>query len=290
MGRALAEAFPESRAVFDEVDDALSFKLSAIIWGEDAEALNKTENAQPALLAASIAALRAVEKLGGARPDFALGHSLGEYPALVAAGALSLADAARLLKLRARAMAEAGALDPGAMVAIIGLDIAQAKEIESKTDGAWVANDNCPGQVVMSGRKDAIDSAQTLATETGAKKCVMLPVSVAAHCPLMEPARIKVEAALARVEIKSPAVPFVSNRTAKTDLDPAAIKIHLIEQTVNGVRFRECVAFLESQGVERAYELGSGNVLCGLVKRCTDKIAASALDSVESIEEFVKSS
>jgi [acyl-carrier-protein] S-malonyltransferase len=288
MGSALADAFLEARAVFEEVDDALSFRLSAVIWGDDAEALNKTENTQPALLAASIAVLRTIEKLGGARPDFVLGHSLGEYPALVAAGSLALADAARLLKLRAQAMADAGAKNPGAMTAIIGLDIKQAKEIAAKTEGAWVANDNCPGQVVMSGRKDSIEAAQKLASEMGAKKCVVLPVSVAAHCPLMEPAREKVKAALEDVALKVPAIPFVSNRTATIDSDSVEIKTHLAEQMTNGVRFRECVAFLESQGAARAYELGSGSVLCGLVKRCTEKIVATALDSAESIEEFIK--
>jgi [acyl-carrier-protein] S-malonyltransferase len=288
MGRALADAFPEARAVFEEVDDALGFKLSAVVWGEDAETLNKTENTQPALLAVSIAALRAVEKLGGPRPDFVLGHSLGEYPALVAAGALPLADGARLLKLRAQAMAEAGAANPGAMMAIIGLEIAQVEEIAAKIEGAWVANDNCPGQVVMSGRKDSIDAAAKLAAEMDARKCIVLPVSVAAHCPLMAPAQEKVADALAATEIKSPSIKFISNRTAEIDSDPAAIKTHLAGQMTHGVRFRECVCFLEAQGVESAFELGSGAVLCGLVKRCTDKVAASALDSVESIEKFAK--
>ena len=281
MGRALADSFPAARVVFDEVDDALGFKLSAVIWGDDAEELNRTENTQPALLAASIAALRVLEP----KPDFVLGHSLGEYSALVASGALDLADGAKLLKLRARAMAEAGAANPGAMMAIIGLEISLVGEIAAKTAGAYLANDNCPGQVVMSGRKDSIEAAQKLATEMGARKCVVLPVSVAAHCPLMEPAREKVAAALADIEIKVPAVPFISNRTAAPESDPAKIKDHLIGQMTGGVRFRECVASLEAAGVTEACELGSGNVLCSLVKRCTDKIAANPLETPTDIEK-----
>ncbi|MDR2099081.1 MAG: ACP S-malonyltransferase [Rickettsiales bacterium] len=293
MGMASAESFAEARAVFDEVDEALHRKLSAIIFGDDADELSKTENTQPALLVASIATLRAIEGQSGKKASgiagYALGHSLGEYTALVAAGAISLADGAKLLERRARAMAAAVPAGSGAMMAVIGLSIEQAMEIEKKTDGAYVANDNCPGQVVMSGRKDAIGKAEEEAMKTGARKCVILPVSVPAHCPLMAPAKAEVEAALGQTALAEPALAFISNRTAALDSYPAEIKKHLAEQMTSGVRFRECVEFMAANGVAECFELGSGGVLSGLVKRTSPGIQSTPIDSVESIEAFVKS-
>ncbi|MBD5405212.1 ACP S-malonyltransferase [bacterium] len=296
MGQDLYENFREAKDVFEEVDSALSYKLSNIIFGDDAEALNKTENTQVALLTMSIATLKVIEAVSGKKLnelcDFVCGHSLGEYSALVASGAMPLSTGARLLKIRSQAMADAVPSGTGAMMAIIGLDIEKVREVcdKSSTDNAKVsvANDNCPGQIVISGHKEAIEKASEIAREMGAKKCVILPVSIPAHCPLMEPAKITVENALAETNFNTPIVPFVSNRTANIDTESSDIKQHLAEQMVNGVRFRECVDFMVSKGVDNFAEIGAGNVLSGLIKRCTDKATSTPIGTVETINEFVK--
>ncbi|MGN0930025.1 MAG: ACP S-malonyltransferase [Alphaproteobacteria bacterium] len=297
MGQDLYENFVEAKEVFDEVDSALSYKLSNIIFGDDADALNKTENTQVALLTMSIATLRTIEAVSGKKInelcDFVCGHSLGEYSALVASGAMPLSTGARLLKIRAQSMAEAVPSGTGAMMAIIGLDIEKVREVceKSSTETAKVsvANDNCPGQIVVSGHKEAVEKASVIAKEEmGAKKCVILPVSVPAHCPLMEPAKITVENALAETNFNTPIVPFVSNRTANIDTESSDIKLHLAEQMVNGVRFRECVDFMVSKGVDNFAEIGAGNVLSGLIKRCTDKATSTPIGTIEAINEFIK--
>lgn len=296
MGQDLYETFPESRDVFNEVDETLSYKLSDIIFGEDAETLNKTENTQVALLTMSIATLRAIEKQSGKKINelcnFVCGHSLGEYSALVAVGAISLSDGAKLLKIRAEAMATSAPAGSGAMMAIIGLDIEKVREVceSSSTENSKVsvANDNCPGQIVVSGHKDAVERASEIAKEAGAKKCVILPVSVPAHCPLMASAKVAIETELSKINIKTPLVSFVSNRTANIDTTESEIKQHLAEQMVNGVRFRECVDFMVSNGVDGFAEIGAGNVLSGLVKRSTDKALSTPIGTVEAINEFIK--
>ena len=296
MGQDLYENFREAKDVFEEVDSALSYKLSNIIFGDDAEALNKTENTQVALLTMSIATLKVIEAVSGKKLnelcDFVCGHSLGEYSALVASGAMPLSTGARLLKIRSQAMADAVPSGTGAMMAIIGLDIEKVREVcdKSSTDSAKVsvANDNCPGQIVISGHKEAIEKASEIAREMGAKKCVILPVSIPAHCPLMEPAKITIENALAETNFNTPIVPFVSNRTANIDTESSDIKQHLAEQMVNGVRFRECVDFMVSKGVDNFAEIGAGNVLSGLIKRCTDKATSTPIGTVDTINEFVK--
>lgn len=296
MGQDLYENFPEAKEVFDEVDSALSYKLSNIIFGDDAEALNKTENTQVALLTMSIATLKVIEAVSGKKInelcDFVCGHSLGEYSALVASGAIPLSTGARLLKARAGAMADAVPSGTGAMMAIIGLDIEKVREVcdKSSTDSAKVsvANDNCPGQIVVSGHKEAIEKASEIAREIGAKKCVILPVSIPAHCPLMESAKTTIENVLAETNINTPIVPFVSNRTANIDTESSDIKQHLSEQMVNGVRFRECVDFMVSKGVDNFAEIGAGNVLSGLIKRCTDKATSTPIGTIDAINEFVK--
>jgi [acyl-carrier-protein] S-malonyltransferase len=296
MGMALAENHAAAREAFEEVDEALSRKLSAIIFGDDAEELSKTENAQPALLAVSIATLRTIEQMSGKKiqdlAGMACGHSLGEYSALAAAGAIGLSECAKLLERRARAMAAAVPEGTGAMMAIIGLGIEQVREVAAKASAGGlvcaVANDNCPGQVVVSGHRDAILAAEEIAKELGARKCVILPVSVPAHSPLMAPAKAEVEAALAGIDMKIPAVPFVSNRTASIVSEPAEIKTHLAEQTTQGVRFRECAEFMAEAGADEFFEIGSGSVLSGLVKRTVEEASATALDGIEAIEEFLK--
>ena len=270
-----------STGVFDEVDAALGEKFSDIIFGEDAELLSQAENAQPALLAASIAAFRAADLKG----DYVLGHSLGEIPALVASEALGLTDAARLLRARGFAMKRAA---KGAMMACLGLSIEKVQEIASGIDGLYVANDNCPGQVVVSGTEEAVAKAEEAFKAAGAKKAVKLAVSVPAHSPLMAPAAEEMAGLLADIKLTTPKIPFVSNCSASLESDPEVIKKHLIEQMTNGVRFRECVQFLGSKGVNKVLEFGSGNVLCGLVKRIDEGMEAFAVAKKEDLDVLIK--
>ncbi len=296
MGLDLYQNFTEAKDVFDEVDSALSQNLSSIIFGDDADALNKTENTQPALFAVSMATLKVIENQSGKKItelcDMVAGHSLGEYSALCAAEVMPISVGARLLKVRAKAMAEAVPAGLGAMMAIIGLDIDTVRKVcekaSTETEKCSVANDNCPGQIVISGHKSAIEKAVDIAKELGARKSVILPVSVPAHCPLMASAKEVVEGALSEITLKNPIVSFVSNRTAEIATDAKDIKEHLALQMVNGVRFRESVDFMISKGVDNFAEIGSGNVLSGLVKRCTDKAVSTPVGSVETISEFLK--
>lgn len=289
MGRDLAEAYPASQAVFDEVDDALGEKLSALIWDGDADTLTLTQNAQPALMATSIAALRALEAEGGAvtNASFVAGHSLGEYSALTAAGALSVGDAARLLRARGQAMQEAVPVGVGAMAAILGLSFDQVTDVAhqaAQSDVCQAANDNDPSQVVVSGHKAAVERAVDLAKEAGAKRAVMLPVSAPFHCALMEPAALVMADALGSVEIKAPVVPVVANVRAEAVTDPAEIRTLLVEQITGAVRWRESVSWMMGQGVTEFWEVGAGKALIGMVRRIDRSAATRAIGSAADVQ------
>ncbi|MDO5611745.1 MAG: ACP S-malonyltransferase [Paracoccus sp. (in: a-proteobacteria)] len=278
MGRDLAAAYPAAKAVFDEVDEALGESLSALIWEGDAETLTLTRNAQPALMATSIAAMRALEAEGFAVTDaaFVAGHSLGEYSALCAAGALTLADTARLLRLRGQAMQEAVPVGQGAMAAILGLDFEAVDQLARDAAGDEVcqaANDNDPAQVVISGHKDAVERAAALARERGAKRALMLPVSAPFHCSLMQPAAAVMADALAAVEIAAPAVPLVANVRAEGVVEPGAIRRLLVEQVTGVVRWRESVANMAEGGVTEFWEIGAGKALSGMIRRIAPDVA-----------------
>jgi [acyl-carrier-protein] S-malonyltransferase len=277
MGKALADTFPVARAVFNEVDAALGEKLTAVIWDGPAETLQLTENAQPALMAVSLAALRVLEAEAGfsvARDAaFVAGHSLGEYSALAAAGSLTIADTARLLRTRGRAMQQAVPVGAGAMAALLGLDYEAAVAIaEEAAEGevCQAANDNGAGQVVVSGAKAAIDRAVEIAKAKGAKRAMLLPVSAPFHCKLMQPAADAMAEALAKVTIVKPVSPLVSNVVAAAISDPDEIRRRLVEQVTGTVRWRESIAYMSAQGVTRFFEIGAGKVLSGLVKRIAE--------------------
>ena len=277
MGKAVAEAFPSARAVFDEIDAALGERLTAIIWDGPAETLQLTENAQPALMAVSLATLRVLETEAGFSvgrdAKFVAGHSLGEYSALAAAGSLSVADSARLLRIRGLAMQKAVPVGAGAMAALLGLDYETATAVAHEAAQGQVcqaANDNGGGQVVVSGDKAAVDRAVEIAKARGAKRAMLLPVSAPFHCKLMQPAADAMAKALAGVTIKPPAVPLVSNVLASALTDPDEIRRRLIEQVTGTVRWRESVSYMASHGVNRFFEIGAGKVLSGLVKRIAD--------------------
>lgn len=272
MGRELAEAYPAARDVFREVDEALDEDLSGLIWNGDADDLTLTRNAQPALMATSMAAFRALESEGIniSEADYVAGHSLGEYSALCAAGAISLQDTARLLRLRGQAMQEAVPVGIGAMAAILGLDFATVDEIAREAAGDEVcqaANDNDPGQVVISGHKDAVERAAALAKERGAKRALLLPVSAPFHSVLMQPAAAVMADALAGVDIQPPAVPLIANVRAEPVIEPGAIRRLLVEQVTGSVRWRESIAFLTEAGVTEFWEIGAGKTLSGMIKR-----------------------
>jgi [acyl-carrier-protein] S-malonyltransferase len=277
MGKALADAFPAARAVFDEVDAALGEKLTAIIWEGPAETLQLTENAQPALMAVSLAALRVLESEAGIEVGrdaaFVAGHSLGEYSALAAAGSLSIADTARLLRTRGLAMQKAVPVGVGAMAALLGLDYQAAVAVAEEAAQGEVcqaANDNGGGQVVVSGSKAAVDRAVEIAKAKGAKRAMLLPVSAPFHCRLMQPAADAMAEALAGVTINAPKAPLVSNVLASAITDPAEIRKWLVEQVTGTVRWRESVAYMAQHGVTHFLEIGAGKVLSGLVKRIAD--------------------
>ena len=277
MGKALADAFPAARAVFDEVDQALGERLTSIIWDGPAETLQLTENAQPALMAVSLATIRVLETEAGislARDAaFVAGHSLGEYSALAAAGSLTVSDAARLLRTRGLAMQKAVPVGVGAMAALLGLDYEVAVTVASAAAQGQVceaANDNGAGQVVVSGDKAAVERAIEIAKSKGAKRAMLLPVSAPFHCRLMQPAADVMAGALAGVTIKPPAVPLVSNVLASALTDPDEIRRRLVEQVTGTVRWRESVAYMADRGVTRFFEVGAGKVLSGLVKRIAD--------------------
>jgi [acyl-carrier-protein] S-malonyltransferase len=291
MGKDLAAAFPEARAVFDEVDAALGQELSQVMFEGPDETLRLTANAQPALMAVSLAVVRVLESKGVRVADaaaYVAGHSLGEYSALCAAGVISVADAAKLLRIRGEAMQEAVPVGQGAMAAILGLDletVLRAANDAEQGEVCGVANDNAPGQVVISGHAGAVARAIELLKAAGAKRALPLPVSAPFHCALMRPAADAMEHALGQVEYKAPAVPVVVNVTARPTSDPAAIKAHLVEQVTGMVRWTESVQWLAGEGgVTELYELGAGKVLTGLAKRIAPEVAASAVGSPADVE------
>jgi [acyl-carrier-protein] S-malonyltransferase len=293
MGKALAEAFAPARRVFEEVDAALGERLSDIIWSGPAETLTLTENAQPALMAVSLAAMRVLEEEAGvdlARDAaFVAGHSLGEYSALAAARSVSIADAARLLRIRGRAMQKAVPVGAGAMAALIGLELEDVKAIAADASGVGVcaaANDNGGGQVVLSGAKSAVEHAVELAKTRGAKRAMLLPVSAPFHCPLMQPAADAMAEALAKIAIKPPVVPLVANVLARPIDQPQDIVRSLVAQVTGTVRWRESVMFMAQSGVTSFYEVGAGRVLSGLIKRIADTAAASAIGTPDDVARF----
>ena len=295
MGKALAAAFHEAREVFEEVDAALSQNLTKVMFEGPADDLKLTENAQPALMAVSLAVIRVLDKQGNFRlPEaakFVAGHSLGEYSALCAAGSLKLFDTARLLKKRGQAMQEAVPLGSGTMAALIGVDLAIAQDIASAASQGEVctaANDNAPGQVVISGHVAAVDRAIALAAERGFKRSVKLPVSAPFHCSLMQPAAEVMRAALADVAIKSPLVPLIANVTAEAVIDPTKIRDLLVEQITGSVRWRESVLYLKDHGVSQLVECGAGAVLAGMTKRIDKEITALSLSTPEEIDVFLR--
>ena len=293
MGKARAEAFAPARAVFEEVDAALGERLSVIIWDGPAETLTLTENAQPALMAVSLATMRVLEAEAGVNLErdaaFVAGHSLGEYSALAAARAFSTADAARLLRIRGRAMQKAVPVGAGAMAALIGLDYDAAKVIAAEAAATGIcaaANDNGGEQVVLSGNKVAVERAVEIAKTRGAKRAMLLPVSAPFHCTLMQPAADAMAEALAKVSINRPSVPLVANVLAQPISDPAGIVRCLVEQVTGTVRWRESVAFMAQAGVTTFYEVGAGRVLTGLIKRIAAAAAASAIGTPEDVAQF----
>ncbi len=296
MGQALADAFAPAREVFQEVDDALGQNLSKLMFGGPDDELRLTENAQPALMAVSIAVMRTLAAEGGfsldGRVDYVAGHSLGEYSALAAAGAFSLGDAARLLKTRGRAMQEAVPVGEGAMAALLGLDLDVAREVAAAAAQGEVcqaANDNAPGQVVVSGHTAAVERALEIAREKGAKRAVLLPVSAPFHCSLMAPAADVMAEALEKTEISAPEVPLVANVTAESVVEPDTIRRQLVEQVTGAVRWRESVLYMKDKGVDRLVEAGAGKVLSGLARRIDRDLTGLALNGPSDIEEFLKS-
>jgi len=289
MGKALAEAFPESRAVFDAVDEALGEKLSSLIWDGPESDLILTRNAQPALMAVSMAAMRALEARGMNVPThaaFVAGHSLGEYSALAAAGSLTLADTARLLRIRGDAMQEAVPVGEGAMAAILGLEIEDVRDIATSAgqgDVCAAANDNAPGQVVVSGTKAAVERAIDIAKARGARRAMLLPVSAPFHCMLMAPAAEAMADALAAIDIEKPAVPIVVNVLAEALEDPAQIRQRLVEQVTGAVRWRESVEWMAAYGVTRLMEIGAGKVLSGLARRISPELTGMAAGTPDDI-------
>jgi [acyl-carrier-protein] S-malonyltransferase len=295
MGRELAEAFTVARHVFDEVDEALKQKLSQLIWEGPEADLRLTENAQPALMAVSLAVVRVLEEQGnwkiGEKVAYVAGHSLGEYSALAAAGTFSLADTARLLKKRGQAMQKAVPVGEGAMAALMGVDLDVAREIAAEAaqgDVCSAANDNAPGQVVVSGAKAAVDRAIAIAATKGFKRAVLLPVSAPFHCALMQPAADAMADALAQVEVKAPIVPVVANVTATAVNDPEEIRRLLVAQVTGTVRWRESMLYMKEQGIDSLVEAGAGKVLAGLAKRIDKELVAVSLQTPADIEAFLK--
>ena len=293
MGRGLAEAFAPARQVFEEVDEALGARLSDIIWNGPAETLTLTENAQPALMAVSLAAMRVLEREAGVDlgrdAAFVAGHSLGEYSALAAARSLTIADAARLLRTRGSAMQKAAPVGAGAMAALVGVEFGEAKAIAAEAASIGVcaaANDNGAGQVVLSGGKAAVERAVEIAKARGVRRAMMLSVSAPFHCSLMQPAADVMAAALSRVVIRTPRVPLVSNVLARPISDADTIMRSLVAQVTGTVRWRESVDFMVRAGVTTFYEVGAGKVLTGLIKRIANTASAFAIGAPEDIARF----
>ena len=295
MGRDLAEAFPAARLVFEEVDDALKQKLSRVMFEGPDDTLRLTENAQPALMAVSMAVIAVIEKDCNLKladkAVFVAGHSLGEYSALAASGALRLDDAARLLKLRGQAMQKAVPVGEGAMAALLGLELDAAREVAEEASAVGVcdcANDNAPGQVVVSGATAAVERAVEIAAGRGARRSIMLPVSAPFHCAMMQPAADVMEDALATTAIEAPLVPLVANVTASRVEDPEEIRRLLVEQVTEMVRWRESVLYMKAQGVDTLVETGAGKVLSGLARRIDRDLAAKSLQGPADFDDFIK--
>lgn len=288
MGKALADAYPAAKAVFEEVDEALGEKLSDLIWEGDAADLTLTQNAQPALMATSLAAMRALEAEGidVTAANYVAGHSLGEYSALAAAGSLSIGDCARLLRTRGKAMQAAVPVGEGAMAALLGLDLEGARKVAAEAAQGEIcaaANDNDPGQVVVSGHKAAVERAVELAKAAGARRAVLLPVSAPFHCKLMEPASHVMADALDDVQIHRPKVPLVANVVAEAVSDPATIRSLLVNQITGAVRWRESVQWMARHGVTDLWEIGAGKALIGMVRRIDRDIATRNIGTPEDV-------
>lgn len=289
MGRDLAETWPEARAVFDAVDEALGEKLSNLIWDGEIDDLTLTRNAQPALMATSMAVMAALKAEGVdvTAASYVAGHSLGEYSALCAAGALDLADAARLLRVRGDAMQAAVPKGEGAMAAILGLDLDAVSSVVDKAAGGQVceaANDNDPAQVVVSGHREAVERATEIAREAGAKRAVMLPVSAPFHCALMQPAADRMAEALGRVNLRAPSVPLVANVTAEAESAPDKVRNQLIDQVTGRVRWRESVLWMAAHGVTEVWEIGAGKALTGMIRRIDKSLATRAVGTADEVK------
>lgn len=293
MGKELADRFPEARAVFAEVDEALDQKLSAIMWEGSQDDLTLTANAQPALMAVSLATMRVAEARGldlKASVAYVAGHSLGEYSALAAAGTLSIGDAARLLRIRGTAMQQAVPVGEGAMAALLGLDFEDAVAVAAEAAQGEIcqaANDNAPGQVVVSGHKGAVERAIEIAKGRGARRAILLPVSAPFHCALMAPAADAMAEAFASVRFNAPAVPLVANVLAAPITDPDEIRARLVEQVTGTVRWRETIGWMADAGVDMACEIGTGKVLTGMVKRIAKDMAGMAVNTAEDIDTLM---
>ncbi len=289
MGQALAEAYPDAKAVFQEVDDALGEDLSGLIWGGEIVDLTLTQNAQPALMATSMAAIAALKAEGVdvSMADFVAGHSLGEYSALCAVGSISLADTARLLRIRGEAMQAAVPVGVGAMAALLGLDFAGAQAVAEEAAQGEVcqaANDNDPGQVVVSGHKAAVERAVVIAKEKGAKRAVILPVSAPFHCALMQPAADRMAQALADVTVNAPSVPVIANVRAEAVTDAATITDLLVQQVTGSVRWRESMGWAAAQGVTEVYEIGAGKALSGMIRRIDRALECTAVNDPDGVK------
>ena len=293
MGKALADAFFEARTVFEAVDGALGEKLSAVIWDGPIEKLTLTENAQPALMAVSLATIRVLEARGAGvrqKAAYVAGHSLGEYSALAAAGAISVPDAARLLRIRGRAMQQAVPVGTGAMAALLGMELDAARAVAAEAAEGEVceaANDNGGGQVVISGAKAAVERAVEIAKAKGARRAIILPVSAPFHCALMAPAQKVMQEALAAVDLNAPVVPVVANVVAGPVSDPAEIRRRLVEQVTGMVRWRESIAWLGGAGVNLFVEVGAGKVLSGLARRIVDGAETLSVGTPEDVDAAV---
>lgn len=293
MGKALADAYPAAKAVFDEVDDALGEKLSSLIWEGAQDELTLTQNAQPALMATSLAAVKALEAegVGMDAASFVAGHSLGEYSALAAAGTLSIADTARLLRIRGKAMQEAVPVGVGAMAALLGLDFDAATAVaEDAAQGqvCQAANDNDPAQVVVSGHKEAVERAVEIAKEKGARRAVLLPVSAPFHCALMQPAAEAMAQALSEVDMERPVVPLVANVRAAAISDPATIRSLLVEQVTGSVRWRESVSWMAGEGVTEIWEIGAGKALSGMIRRIAKDVSTRQVGTPDEVKAAVE--
>lgn len=294
MGKALADAYPEAKAVFDEVDEALGENLSALIWEGEQDQLTLTQNAQPALMATSLAAMKALEAEGVTieAASYVAGHSLGEYSALAAAGAISISDTARLLRTRGEAMQAAVPVGVGAMAALLGLDFETARNVATAAAEGEIcqaANDNDPGQVVVSGHKGAVERAVELAKEQGAKRAVLLPVSAPFHCALMKPAAEAMAEALSGVDMEAPKVPVVANVIAEPVNTSATIRALLVDQITGSVRWRESVMWMAQNGVTEAWEIGAGKALSGMIRRIDRSIACKAVGTPDDVKAAAES-